>query len=80
MARSLAVLDETWVAYEKIYILELMLIEADSRRFIKEAITMDKDLRQIEQDENARGCIAADSAQYSLKRAKLASILAKINS
>lgn len=48
MAKHLEEFDQTWVAYEQIYVLELMLIEADARRFITEAIETDKDLAQIE--------------------------------
>ena len=33
-----------WVAYEQIYVFELMLIEADARRFITEAIETEKEL------------------------------------
>jgi hypothetical protein len=39
------------VEYEKIYVLELMLIEADARRFITDAIDNEKELSQIEQKE-----------------------------
>ncbi len=38
MGKNLQEFDHTWVAYEQIYVLELMLIEADARRFITEAI------------------------------------------
>ena len=48
MAKHLEEFDLTWVAYEQIYVLELMLIEADARRFITDAIESEKDLTQIE--------------------------------
>jgi len=48
MGKNLFEFDHTWVAYEQIYVLELMLIEADARRFITEAIVTEKDLSQIE--------------------------------
>lgn len=48
MAKNLFEFDHTWVAYEQIYVLELMLIEADARRFITEAIETEKDLSLIE--------------------------------
>jgi hypothetical protein len=48
MAKHLEEFDQTWVAYEQIYVLELMLIEADARRFITDAIDKEKDLSQIE--------------------------------
>jgi hypothetical protein len=44
MARHLEQFDSTWVNYEQIYVLELMLIEADARLFITEAIEADKEL------------------------------------
>ena len=60
--------------------LELMLIEADARLFITEAIEADKDLTQIEQREKARGRIVVDTLDYLEKRQKLIQILGKINS
>ena len=48
MGKNLQDFDHTWVAYEQIYVLELMLIEADARRFITEAIDTEKDLSSIE--------------------------------
>lgn len=49
------------MAYEQIYVLELMLIEADARRFITEAIEIEKDLSQIEMKEKSRGRIVVDT-------------------
>jgi hypothetical protein len=48
MAKHLEAFDRTWVSYEQIYVLELMLIEADARLFITEAIDTDKEIAQIE--------------------------------
>lgn len=80
MSKHLEEFDQTWVAYEQVYVLELMLIEADARRFITEAIDTDKELAQIEQKEKSRGRIVVDTVEYSEKRAKLIAILGKINS
>ena len=44
MGKHLDDFDQTWVAYEQIYVLELMLIEADARRFITDAIDTEKEL------------------------------------
>lgn len=44
MAKHLEEFDNNWVSYEKIYVMELMLIEADARRFITEAIETEKEL------------------------------------
>ena len=80
MGKNLQEFDHTWVAYEQIYVLELMLIEADARRFITEAIETEKDLSIVEQREKSRGRIVIDSTEYVQKRTKLISILGKINS
>ena len=44
ITKQLEEFDQTWVSYEQVYVLELMLIEADARRFITEAIDTDKEL------------------------------------
>jgi hypothetical protein len=48
-----------------------MLIEADARRFITDAIDNEKELSQIEQKEKMRGRIGTDSNEYNQKRSKL---------
>ena len=57
-----------------------MLIEADARRFITEAIETDKKLSEIEQKEKARGRVVVGTPEYNENRAKLITILGKINS
>jgi hypothetical protein len=57
-----------------------MLIEADARRFITEAIETEKDLTHIEAKEKARGRIMVETPEYISKRSKLIQILGKINS
>lgn len=71
MSKNLQEFDHTWVNYEQIYVLELMLIEADARRFITEAIETEKELSSIEQKEKSRGRIVIDSQEYVQKRTKL---------
>jgi hypothetical protein len=71
MGRNLQEFDHTWVAYEQIYVLELMLIEADARRFITEAIENEKELTSIEQREKSRGRIVVDHPEYNQKRTKV---------
>ena len=44
LSKHLEEFDDSWVRYEKIYVFELMLIEADARRFITDAIETEKDL------------------------------------
>lgn len=57
-----------------------MLIEADARLLITEAIEVDKEIQQVEQREKARGRIVVDTAQYTEYRYRLIQILGKINS
>lgn len=45
-----------------------MLIEADARLFITEAIEADKELTTIEQREKGRGRIVVDTQDYTEKR------------
>lgn len=71
MAENLQEFDHTWVAYEQIYVLELMLIEADARSFITEAIETEKELTSIETREKTRGRIVVDTPEYLQKRTAL---------
>lgn len=57
-----------------------MLIEADARRFITEAIDIEKELSAIEQKEKSRGRIVVDTADFVARRTKLIQFLGKINS
>lgn len=59
------------MAYEQIYVLELMLIEADARRFITEAIENEKELLALEQKQKNYGRIVMDTPEYNQKRSKL---------
>lgn len=64
MSKHLQEFDHTWVAYEQIYVLELMLIEADARSFITDAIQAEKELAAIEAREKARGRMVVDTIEY----------------
>ena len=57
-----------------------MLIEADARSLITEAIETEKELTAIETREKSRGRIVVDTPEYNSKRSKLIQILGKINS
>ena len=57
-----------------------MHIEADGKRFITEAIKTDKKLSEIEQKEKASGKEVVGTPEYDENRAKLITILGKINS
>lgn len=48
-----------------------MLIEADARRFITEAIDVEKELTQIEHKEKSRGRIVVDTPDFVTRRTKL---------
>ena len=42
-----------------------MLIEADARRFITEAIETEKELTSIEKREKSKGRICSDTSEYN---------------
>ena len=55
--------------------LELMLIEADARRFITEAIEVEKALTALEDKEKIKGKIMVNNDEYHETRAKLIKII-----
>jgi hypothetical protein len=57
-----------------------MLIEADARRFITEAINLEKDLSVIEKLEKSKSKIFMESEKYNNVRKKLIKIIGQINS
>ncbi|CAD8104890.1 unnamed protein product [Paramecium sonneborni] len=72
--------DETWVNFEKLYVKELMDIEAKARRFIFQAIAIDKDMQSIEIREKLRGKILVTSDNYIQLKSQFCKVIAKINS
>lgn len=56
-----------------------MLIEADARRFITDAINLEKELLEIEKKEKNKGKIFFDSDVYNAQRKKLVKIIGQIN-
>lgn len=62
---ALEAFDEIWVNYEKLYVFELMLIESDARRFITEAIEIDKEITSSEVRERAKGKIMVECPEYN---------------
>ena len=72
--------DMNWVTYEQLYVIELMLIEQDARRYITEAIEVEKEITSAEVRERAKGKIMVDSPDYKKNRSNLISIFNKINS
>ena len=71
--------DLNWVTYEQLYVLELMLIESDARRFITEAIEIEKEITSSEVRERAKGKIMVDCPDYNKNRSKLIKLLNQIN-
>jgi hypothetical protein len=67
--------DKYWVNFEQLYVFELMLIEADARRFITDAINIEKDLTAVEKTEKQRGKIFLESEKYNSTRKKLVKII-----
>ena len=57
-----------------------MLIESDARRFITEAISIDKEITSSEVRERAKGKIMVECPQYNQNRKDLVKIINQINS
>jgi len=68
------------VTYEQLYVIELMLIESDARRFVTEAIEIEKEITSAEVRERAKGKIMVECKEYNKNRGKLIEIINKINS
>lgn len=74
--------DRLWARYEKNYILELMVIESDSRRFIQDAIDAENNLALIESEKFDRSKSPNKNRKSKIKQAKseLVVTICKINS
>jgi len=72
--------DKYWVTFEQLYVFELMLIEADARRYITDAVEIEKDLISMEAKEKLKGKIFLDSEEYNNARKKLVKVIGQINS
>mmetsp|Transcript_41605 Transcript_41605/g.63496 ORF Transcript_41605/g.63496 Transcript_41605/m.63496 type:complete len:88 (+) Transcript_41605:1366-1629(+) len=57
-----------------------MLIEQDARRFIQEAIDIERDIASAEVRERAKGKIMMESTDHNKNRKRLVEVLNKINS
>ena len=64
MREALEDFDMNWVTYEQLYVIELMLIEQDARRYITEAIEIEKEITSAEVRERAKGKIMVDCPEY----------------
>ena len=56
-----------------------MLIESDARRFITEAIELEKEITSSEVRERAKGKLMVECPEYNKNRTKLVAIINKIN-
>jgi hypothetical protein len=74
--------DRLWTRYEKNYILELMVIESDSRRFIQNAINAENNLALIENEkiEKSRSPTKHRKAKIKESKSELIIAICKINS
>jgi regulator of RNase E activity RraB len=72
--------DENWVEYEQLYVVELMMIEQDARRFIQKAIDIEREISSTEVRERAKGKIIVESTDHNKNRKMLIEIINKINS
>ena len=77
---SLLEFDKVWIEFEQLYVHELMAIETDARRFIIEAIELQKEMSSIEMQYKQRLQFLIDSKNYHNARAKLVTLIGKINS
>lgn len=77
---SLLDFDTVWVDFEQLYVHELMAIESDARRYIEEAIWLEKEVTRIENLNKALGKSLMESQEFLEARAKLIIVIGKINS
>lgn len=77
---NLEAFDKYWVTFEQLYVFELMLIEADARRYITNAVEIEKDIMALEMKEKSKGKIFLDSVEYNNARKKLVKVIGQINS
>jgi len=62
--------DQIWTRYEKNYILELMVIESDSRRYVKIAIDAEKELQVLENNQFNLSTSSKKDYKSKLKESK----------
>ena len=77
---NLEAFDKFWVTFEQLYVFELMLIEADARRYITNAVDIEKELIKMEMNEKSKGKIFLDSEEYNKTRKRLVKVIGQINS
>ena len=71
--------DAAWTQYEQYYVYELMVIETDARRFVIEAIQIEKDMQDLEIRLSSKGKAVLSNKAYNEKRQELIVQMAQIN-
>lgn len=72
--------DNLWVEFEQLYVHELMAIESDARRYIEQAISQEQEVTRIENKYKELNKSPLESTELLEAKAKLVTILGKINS
>jgi len=81
LQEMLELFDTKWTHYEKLYVFELMVIEQDARRYINQAIDLEKKLSEFEKSQSKRGIVIIQaSPDYNKLRSSLIRQLCEINS
>jgi len=79
LGSELSIFDHKWVTFEQLYVLELMIIESDARRYISDAIKLEKELVSMEVRERAKGRVLLNWDEYNNTRRKLTKLCGQIN-
>lgn len=71
--------DASWAQYEQFYVYELMVIETDARRFVIEAIQIERELQAMENNLKHHGFTDESISTYNSKRSELLEKMASVN-
>ena len=72
--------DEKWICYENLYVKELMVIESQARKFITDAIKLEKKLTELEKKLEKEEILNSNKDNLNNIKSKLVEKIAKINS
>lgn len=78
LKKNLEFFDSSWALYEELYVAELMKIESEARRLIKEAIELEKELQTWENENEVRAFSTKDSHFFETRGA-LSRVIGKLN-
>lgn len=76
---SLLEFDKAWTKYEQYYVYELMVIETDARRFVIQAIGVEKQMTQMEIELERQGEDLTTNQEYNEVRQQLLAQVAQVN-